>query len=61
MSKEDLMPERLKDQARKLRSFLDEIERLDAATPDNGADAFRLPYATGPNKRSEGFKLTFPA
>lgn len=56
---DDLMPERLKEQARKIRSFLEELDRLD--TPDVGGDAFRLPYATAPKKRSEGFKLTFPA
>jgi len=58
---EDLMAERLKEQARKLRPFLEEIDRLEASSPDNGADSFRLPYTAGPKKRPEGFRLTFPA
>lgn len=57
---EDLMPERLKEQARKMRSFLEQLDRLDTGAAENG-DAFRLPYATPPKGRPEGFKLTFPA
>lgn len=61
MSEHDLMAERLKEQNRKMRTFFDELDRLDAVSPGNGTDQFRLPYASGPRKRGDGFKLTFPA
>lgn len=61
MSDQDLMAGRLKEQARKMRSLFDELDRLDVSAPENGSDAFKLPYTTGPKKRMEGFKLTFPA
>lgn len=61
--------ERLKEHARKMRSFLDELDRIDldeldridGAAPDGAADNFRLPYATIPQLPKRDFKLTFPA
>ena len=60
MSKTDRADERLKDHARKMRSLLDELDRLDVS-PAPASDPFRLPYTTASDLRHSDFKLTFPA
>jgi hypothetical protein len=56
----DRIDERLKDHARRMRPFWDELEKIGAA-PDAASDPFRLPYTSEPDQPQRDFKLTFPA
>lgn len=61
MTDQSRTPDRLKEHARKMRSFLDELDVIDSVTSDSGNDPFRLPYATKPKIPSRKFKLTLHA
>lgn len=61
MSDIDRADERLRDHARKMGPFWDELEKLGESTPDAANDPFRLPYTSEPDLPQRDFKLTFPA
>jgi hypothetical protein len=61
MNDNDRAAERLKDHARKMRTFWDDLDKLDEPAPDAASDPFQLPYTTVPTPEHEDFKLTFPA
>jgi len=61
MNDNDRAAKRLEDHARKMRTFWDDLDKLDGPPPEPGSDPFQLPYTTVPNLDHREFKLTFPA
>lgn len=55
------LPDRLEEQAKKLKPFMDVLDRLDSVLPENGEGHFKLPYTTRPSLPLRQWKLTLGA
>jgi len=58
MNEQGPIADRLREHARKMRPFFDELEKVEKVVPDSETDEWKLPYSTRPNLPSRDFKLS---